>query len=425
VDRNAVITFGGITVHKLATILALAVLAGSVRADDADKPWEIHGQVVDSQGKPVEDFEAASYWSSNGKQWDDAGERIKINGLAEMGNVWKEEGVLVASPKSTAKRLGNGKFSLQIEPRPRETVFAVDKQRIHGGFVSVERGASAKAVTIVLRPLVRVFGKIYCPDAQRTPDWTMAIVHPPGDRENYLHFTSCGSVRGKFSFLLPPGKYDLAIYSESPDARMPKPGERKVLDAPADMPAYLSGIRIDVPAQKELDLGVLNVNLPKDKNGVAHDYSLFYGKIPPELAITDVRGVNKNVKLADFRGKWVLLDFWALWCGPCVHDSLPSLTKFYEEHAADRKRFEILAICNTEEEKALTVEAFEPLAAPIVKEVWDGKQLPFPVLIDGEAKTAAVYGIQRWPTTLLIDPEGHLVKNGDEAMLADKLKKSP
>ena len=99
--------------------------------------------------------------------------------------------------------------------------------------------------------------------------------------------------------------------------------------------------------------------------------------------------------------------------GPCVHDSLPELTKFYEEHAADRKRFEILSICNTEQEKAVTVEAFDPLAAPLVKELWGGKQLPFLVLIDGEAKTAGVYGIQHWPTLLLIDPEGHLVKNGD------------
>ena len=42
-------------------------------------------------------------------------------------------------------------------------------------------------------------------------------------------------------------------------------------------------------------------------------------------------------------------------------------------------------------------------------------------LIDGEGKTSGIYGIQRWPTVLLIDPEGHLVKLGNETILAKKL----
>ena len=55
----------------------------------------------------------------------------------------------------------------------------------------------------------------------------------------------------------------------------------------------------------------------------------------------------------------------------------PELTKFYDEHAADRNRFEILSICNTEYEKAQSIEAFDILAAPLVKNIWAGKQLPF------------------------------------------------
>ena len=405
--------------HVPTSVLAILILVGAARAEDPDTPWEIHGQVVDEQGAPVEDFEAASYWSSNGNWWDEAGELLKE---AAAGKLWKDEGVLAPMPKRMAKRLPDGKFSLRVDDWPRVSVFAIDKRQSRGGFVSVDREASADSITITLAPLVRVHGSIYCPEADRTPDWTMAVVHPTGDQHNFLHFTGCGSLKGEFSFLLPPGKYDFDIYSSSPDAHMPKPSERKNNDAPSDMPPYLSGIRVEVPAQTELDLGVLNVQLPKDKDGIGRDYSQFYGKEPPALSITDARGVMKEVKLADFRGKWVLLDFWALWCGPCVQGSLPELTKFYEDHTADHDRFEILAICNTETDKALTIEAYDALVAPTVEGVWKGKQLPFPVLIDGEGKTYGIYGIQSWPTVLLIDPDGHLVKNGDLKALAEKLE---
>ena len=59
-------------------------------------------------------------------------------------------------------------------------------------------------------------------------------------------------------------------------------------------------------------------------------------------------------------------------CAPCVHTSRPDLTKFYAEHVAFRDCFEILAICNTAQEQALSIEAFEAFeafdarAAPIV-----------------------------------------------------------
>jgi thiol-disulfide isomerase/thioredoxin len=408
---------------RLAIVVGLAVFVGRSIGDEPEKTWQIRGQVVDEAGRPVEDFEAGFIWSSNGKQWDEAGAPVKY-GPDELGKFWKEEGVPAAWPKWMAKRLPGGKFEITIEDRPRVAIFATDKSHTRGGYVAVEKKPRVDGITIKLVPLTRVHGKIFCADAGLTPDWTMAGVHVVGDRENYLQFTMCGSIRGEFAFRLPPGKYDLDVYSGSPDARMPKPHERKAKDAPADMPPYLSGIRIDVPAKGELDLGTLNVQLPRDKDGVPHSYAMFYGKEPPKLEITDARGVAKSVKLSDFGGKWVLVDFWALWCGPCVGRSLPDLTKFYEKHAADRGRFEILAVCNTQEEKAQTIAAFDALAKPIAEKFWGGKQLPYPVLIDGEAKTSTMYGIQHWPTVLLIDPEGHLVKNGDETRLEKELGKN-
>ena len=145
------------------------------------------------------------------------------------------------------------------------------------------------------------------------------------------------------------------------------------------------------------------------------------GSAAPDFTLEDSNGAS--TKLSAYKGKVVLLDFWALWCGPCIQDSLPQLIKFYEEHAADRDRFEILAICNTEAEKALTADAYSELASHVAVAERSARQLPFPVLVDGEGKTSGVYGIRSWPTVLLIDPDGHLVKFGDLTMLAEQLRK--
>jgi thiol-disulfide isomerase/thioredoxin len=407
---------------KFATsVLTFGLLIAAAHADAPDESWEVHGQVVDEPGEPVEGFVAASFWSSNGRQWDDTGKLIKIESKADYGKMWKQEGILVPHPQCLAKQMTDGHFNLEadLSKRPRISVFATDILQQRGGLVSVEKIDAAKPVTIALLPMVRVTGEVYCSEAGKTPGWTMAVVHPPGDMGNYLHFTHCGSLNGKFSFLLPPGQYDFDVYSQEPNARMPKPHERKPMDAPIDMPKYLSGIRITVPrGQLTLDLGRLDV-VPVESDTL-DPLTEYYGKKPPELTITDVRGASKSVRLADLRGKWILLDFWGLHCQPCIQESLPKLSKFYDEHQADRDRFEILAVCWNEE--VLTIEDYDRQAALIAEKFWAGKPLPFPVLFDGNGKTFDDYCVLGIPQSFLIDPDGNLVKGGDEGMLAAKLK---
>jgi hypothetical protein len=104
---------------------------------------------------------------------------------------------------------------------------------------------------------------------------------------------------------------------------------------------------------------------------------------------------------------------------------LPELTEFYEKHAQDRQCFEILSLCDTSADNMKTVAEFEAAEKPFVGTEWHGKELPFPVLIDGEGKTRKAYGIGSVPQTLLIDPDGHLVQWGDQEMLEEKLGKGP
>ena len=89
--------------------------------------------------------------------------------------------------------------------------------------------------------------------------------------------------------------------------------------------------------------------------------------------------------------------------------------RFYEEHAADRDRFEVLAF---HDEAAKTFAELDPKLADLKEKAWGGKDLPFPILLDASGKTCRDFGIRAFPTTILIDPQGNLVKHGSEDELA-------
>ena len=67
---------------------------------------------------------------------------------------------------------------------------------------------------------------------------------------------------------------------------------------------------------------------------------LSIGRLAPDFTLKDING--ETVSLKDFRGKVVLLDFWATWCGPCIHE-LPNLKALYEKHK-DNSDFALIGI---------------------------------------------------------------------------------
>jgi peroxiredoxin len=120
------------------------------------------------------------------------------------------------------------------------------------------------------------------------------------------------------------------------------------------------------------------------------------GKTAPDFSQPDTSG--KEVKLSDFRGKYVLVDFWASWCGPCRAEN-PNLVKTYNKYKDNG--FTVLGVSLDQPGKK------NSWLAAIHKDNLTWTQVSDLKFWDNEV--AVLYGIKAIPSNLLLDPQGKIV----------------
>lgn len=127
----------------------------------------------------------------------------------------------------------------------------------------------------------------------------------------------------------------------------------------------------------------------------------------PDFSVKDVEG--NSIKLSDFNGQPVVVNFWASWCPPCKAE-MPEFNKVWEELGSEV----VFMMVNMTDGRRETEEK--------AKEYLEEQDYSFPVYFDVNQEAAYGYGVTSLPTTLFIDEEGYLVTGSIGMIDEDKLR---
>ncbi len=265
-------------------------------------------------------------------------------------------------------------------------LYALETSRKLVGFLEISPDDSNGVIEWQLKPACRVKGRLESSSLEKLEQnlkWTNVYVY-----KDIYRPLSYSSKTGQFEFLLPPGSYKLNAYGSS---------------------TYSINHEIEIKReQKELEV---KLDLPADR------LATLIGKTAPEFR--NIKGwINSEpLKLANLRSKLVLLDFWGYWCGPCIA-AMPKIMQLHDKFSKYG-----LIIITIHDDSLGSIDELQQKLKDLSEERWSGQQISFAIALDGGGETkiegtdrsargatSAAYGIQAWPTSILIDRDGNVIK---------------
>jgi len=255
-------------------IVAAGVSAAQVATDDRDSGI-ITVRVIDAAGRPAPGLTIAGLWAAGGYRGESDRER-----MLPVGRQWK------TGPDGTAQIRVRGRRGPYVSASAVASFLTYDAAQKHAAIAVVRTKALKGSITLKLEPAVTVRGRYYCPELERSPRWANGYVFAftPDGRES-VRIAAGPTTDGRFKLKLPPGQYRQNCFGE----------EVELL--PVDF-----GLYADEP---DHDLGTVEL--------MASGIARAYGKAPPDWWIKEARGVEKDVEPSDYRGKWLLVMYWAWW----------------------------------------------------------------------------------------------------------------